>query len=84
MQVKLKVYNSAHNNIEVIVHVLYMHAWYMHGICMQALLQLQSLKVSETDRSNVFVELLRGRDGLPGRDGAWTTWKRWITRTSWT
>ncbi len=28
-----------------------------------------SLKVSENNGSSVFVELLRGRDGLPGRDG---------------
>ena len=30
----------------------------------------QRLQVSETNTSSVFVELLRGRDGLPGRDGA--------------
>ncbi len=28
-----------------------------------------NLKVSENNGSSVFVELLRGRDGLPGRDG---------------
>ena len=30
----------------------------------------QHLQVSETNTSSVFVELLRGRNGLPGRDGA--------------
>ena len=27
------------------------------------------LQVSETNSSHIFVELLRGRDGLPGKDG---------------
>ena len=51
-------------------YILYQYTTKPHNITfLTGSAEHTSLQVSENNGSSVFVELLRGRDGLPGRDG---------------